>query len=195
MMRLDYRFIEQHVPRGARVLDLGCGDGSLLKELIEKRDVDGIGIEIDETAVQDCISAGVPVYHGDMLEGISMFEEGSFDVVILSRTLQQSLEPARLVSEIIRVGQLGIISFPNFGYWPLRLKFLFSGRMPRDKKFKYSWHDSPNIHLLTVKDFVDYCRGNELQIVDRIFFTPSYYRLPTLAANLFAALAVFVIKK
>jgi len=194
-MRLDYHFIEQHIPEGARVLDLGCGNGALVEKLIQERNVDGIGIEIDEQSVQECINRGVPVYHGDMLEGITMFEEDSFDAVILSRTLQQSLDPGRLISDIMRVGERGIISFPNYGYWPLRLKFLFGGKMPRSQNFPHPWYESPNIHLLTVKDFTNFCSINNLEIIDKIFFSSAYYQLPSLAANLFAALAVFVIKK
>jgi len=193
-VRIDYQFIEKHVPRGARVLDLGCGDGALLEELGQKRDVEGIGIEIDEQSVQQCISRGIPVYHGDMLESCSMFDDKSFDFVILSQTLQQSLDPVRVIEEMLRIGHKCIISFPNFGHWPVRLKLLFTGRMPVTENFPYSWYESPNVNLLTINDFVSFCKERNLKIVDRVFFTTGFYRPPSFAANLLAASAVFVLE-
>lgn len=193
-LRLDYQFIEKHIPRGARVLDLGCGDGRLLEELIRKDDVEGLGIDVDETAAKECISRGVPVYHGDMFEGIQMFSEDSFDCVILSRTLQQSLNPRKIVNEMLRVGQRGIISFPNFGHWSSRLKFCLAGKRPVTGKQDNSWHETPNVHPLTINDFISFCDEEELTILDRVSYTSNFYKLPSLFANLFASYAVFVIR-
>ncbi|GAH85907.1 unnamed protein product, partial [marine sediment metagenome] len=152
--RVDYEYIEAHVPDGTRVLDLGCGDGTLLEHLIREKHVDPFGIEIDERAVQGCISRNVPVYHGDMLEGMAMMADDSFDCIVLSQTLQQTLKPARVLEEMLRIGRKAIISFPNFGHWRVRLKLLLGGKMPVTHVLPYAWHDTPNVHLLTIRDFV-----------------------------------------
>ncbi len=191
--RLDYQFIEEHVPCGARVLDLGCGDGKLLEELIDERQVEGLGIEIDEDMVRQCIARGVPVYHGDMYEATEMFDDGSFDCVILSRTLQQALKPGRLIEEILRIGEKGIISFPNFGRYTSRLRFLFSGRRPCTGDGNWSWYDTPNLHPLTVKDFEEFCREKGLKILGQAYYTKGFFSVPSFMANLLATYAVFVV--
>ena len=194
-VRIDYEYIEGHVPEGARVLDLGCGDGTLLARLQNEKNADAQGIEIDEEAVRSCISRGLPVYHGDMLEGMKMFRDGEFDCVVLSQTLQQALKPASVVEEMLRVGKLGIISFPNFGHWAIRLRLLFAGRAPITRTLPHSWYETPNLRVLTVKDFRAFCDERKLKVVDEMFFTPSAVRLPAFLANLFASIAIFVVKK
>ena len=129
MTRLDYQVIEDHVAPGARVLDVGCGEGDLLKQLMDEKSVDGRGIDIDSEAARKCIARGIPVYNGDMLEGMAMFADDSFDCVILSQTLQQTEKPAVVISEMLRVGRRAIISFPNFGQFSIRLNLLATGRM------------------------------------------------------------------
>ncbi|MCD6415531.1 MAG: methionine biosynthesis protein MetW [Planctomycetes bacterium] len=193
-VRIDYEYIEAHIPQGARVLDLGCGDGALLQRLIRDKGVEARGIEINEQAVRECIRRGVPVYHGDMLEGMSMFRDGSFDCVILSQTLQQALNPAQVAREMLRVGRRSIISYPNFGHWRIRLQLLFGGRAPITKTLPYRWHDTPNLRVLTVKDFRRFCRENGMRIVNSRYFTPAYKPAPAFAANLFAATAVSVLE-
>ncbi len=193
-VRVDYRFIEQHVPPGSRVLDLGCGDGSLLERLIDEQQVDGLGIEHDERAVRNCIGRGVPVYHGDMYEGIKIFDSDAFDCVILSRTLQQALKPGEIVKQMLKVGRRCIISFPNFGHWRNRLKLLLSGRRPLTGEANLSWYNTPDLHPLTVKDFFDFCDNFQLQIIDTAFYTGNYYRIPGFLANLFADHAVLVFR-
>lgn len=193
-VRLDYRMIEEHVEPGAQVLDLGCGDGTLLEQLITERGVKASGIDLDLQQVQKCIARGVPVYHGDMLEGMAMFEDGRFDCVILSQTLQQTLEPHRVVQEMLRVGRRAIISFPNFGHWRVRLQLLLGGRMPVTDVLPYKWHDTPNIRLLTIKDFLDLCKEQNLRVIEKIFVTAKYRRLPALFANVLASMAIFVVE-
>jgi methionine biosynthesis protein MetW len=194
-IRIDYEYIEDHVPDSARVLDLGCGDGTLLARLQREKNADGQGVEIDEEAVRRCVKRGVPVYHGDMLEGMKMFRDGEFDCVILSQTLQQALQPARVVEEMLRVGRLGIISFPNFGHWSIRLRLLLSGRAPITRTLPHSWYETPNLRVLTVKDFRSFCKERNLRIVDTIYFTPSGIRISAWLANLFASIAIFVVEK
>lgn len=186
--------IEEHVEPGAQVLDLGCGDGTLLEQLITERGAKASGIDLDLQQVQKCIARGVPVYHGDMLEGMAMFEDGRFDCVILSQTLQQTLEPHRVVQEMLRVGRRAIISFPNFGHWRVRLQLLLGGRMPVTNVLPYKWHDTPNIRLLTIKDFLDLCKEQNLRVIEKIFVTAKYRHLPALFANLLASMAIFVVE-
>lgn len=193
--RHDYQVIEDHVARGARVLDVGCGDGALLERMIRDKNIDGRGIDVDTEAARRCIARGLPVYNGDMLEGLAMFEDDSFDCVILSQTLQQTAQPAVVVHEMLRVGGRAIISFPNFGVWTVRLSLLIAGRMPVTRTLPYSWYGTPNIHMLTVKDFRAFAKDKGLRIVDEVFLSRSNRRLPAFLANLLATTAIFVVER
>jgi methionine biosynthesis protein MetW len=189
--RLDYELIEGLVPRGSRVLDLGCGDGSLLAQLASEKRCRGSGIEIDEQAVLQCIERGVAVYHGDMLEGMDHYEDGAFDLVILSQTLQQTEDPVRVMREMLRVGGTAIISFPNYGYWRIRLQLLLGGRMPRTNLLPYAWHQTPDVHVCTVNDFRSLCRQLGMRIVRELFVVPGSRQIGAVGANWRAALAIF----
>ena len=193
--RLDYELIQALVPEKARVLDLGCGDGQLLSELIEQKGCTGRGIEINERAVRDCVKRGVPVYHGDMLEGIKFYQDDSFDLVILSQTLQQTGDPVGVIHEMLRVGSRAIISFPNFGYWRTRLQLLFSGRMPHHDLLPYAWYNTPNVHLCTVSDFRELCVQEQLRVGHEIFVAPPSRRLGRALANWRAGLAIFEVEE
>lgn len=193
-VRLDYRLIERYIERGSRVLDLGCGSGELLEVLIREKDVDAIGIDVDPQAAQECVRRGVPHYHGDMMEGMSMFGENSFDVVVLSQTLQQTMEPATVLREMLRVGKKAVISFPNYGYWKVRLQLLLSGKKPVTSLLEHEWHSTPNIHMITIKDFLRSCREWGFQVSDAIYLTAGYSRLPASLANIMAAMAIFVLR-
>jgi methionine biosynthesis protein MetW len=192
--RLDYELIGAMVPAGARVLDLGCGDGQLLAELVEHKGCQGRGIEINEQAVVACIRRGVAVYHGDMLEGMGFYGEHTFDCVVLSQTLQQTSDPVRVIGEMLRVGETAIISFPNFGYWRVRLQLLLSGRMPRNSLLPYAWHNTPNVHLCTVKDFRRLCEEQNLEQIREIFLVPPSRQVGPFLANWRAGLAIFQVR-
>lgn len=193
-LRIDYQLIEEYVEPGSRVLDLGCGDGTLLADLIEQKCVEGCGIDADLDEIQKCVVRGVPAFHGDMLEGMAMYKDGRFDCVILSQTLQQTMEPRRVIEEMLRVGRRAIISFPNFAHWRVRLRLLLSGRMPVTPVLPYTWYDTPNIHLLTILDFRDMCRDLGLRVVGRAYLSASYGRMPGFMADLLASMAIFVVE-
>ena len=165
-VRPDFAAIAAWIPQGASVLDLGCGDGSLLRFLRDTRKVRGYGIEISDANIVACIRNGVNVIQGDLDSGLSGFETLSFDCVILSQTLQATRHTEALVQEILRVGREGIVSFPNFGYWKNRLNIL-RGNMPVSKELPYQWYDTPNVHLCTLHDFEDFCVAQKVQILDR----------------------------
>jgi len=194
-LRLDYQLIEQWIPAGAKVLDLGCGDGQLLEDLMRNKGVIGRGIDILDEEVMNCISRGVPAYHGDMMEGMSFYKDGYFDIVILSQTLQQTLDPPAVLREMLRVGQKAIVSFPNFAHWHVRLQLLFTGRMPRSRLLPYHWYNTPNVHLLTIRDWRVLCRREGYKIDDEIFLTPNYRRIRPILENWRAGIGIFQIRK
>jgi len=152
-MRPDLQLVADLVRPGSRVLDLGCGDGQLLAHLIAERGCGGTGIESDAGGFHACLARGVPVRQADLDEGLPDFRDASYDVVILSQTLQATRRPAFVLRELMRVGRSGIVSFPNFGHWRLRLDLLGRGRMPVSSVLPFSWWETPNIHLCTLRDF------------------------------------------
>lgn len=164
--RPDFAAIAAWIPQGSSVLDLGCGDGSLLRYLRETRDIRGYGVEIDESKIATCIANGVNVIHSDLDAGLADFETDSFDFVILSQTLQATRHTEALMNEIARVGREGIISFPNFGYWKNRLQII-RGHMPVSKILPYEWYDTPNVHLCTLNDFELLCDHLNFHILGR----------------------------
>ena len=191
--RLDYDLIESFVATGARVLDLGCGDGQLLEQLARNKGCNGYGIEIKEDLVLKCVQRGVPVYHGDMSEGMAHYHDGSFDVVILSQTLHQTTDPRQVIREMLRVGETAIISFRNLGHWAARWHLLVRGSMPVNSLQPYSWYDSPNVHLCTVTDFRNLCLQEHLPTVREVFLAPSSRPISGFLANWRAELAIFQI--
>ncbi|MCF6291702.1 MAG: methionine biosynthesis protein MetW [Desulfobacterales bacterium] len=152
-MRFDLQIIASWITPGARVLDLGCGEGDLLDYLRKNKQVTGIGIERSEAGVSQCIARGLSVLQGDINEEVQDFRDNSFDYVILSQTLQQVYTPDQLLVELLRIGRRIIVSFPNFGHYQIRLQLLTSGYTPKSKELPYNWYDTPNIRVLTIKDF------------------------------------------
>ena len=186
--RPDFAAIAAWIPRGASVLDLGCGDGSLLRYLKETRAVRGYGVEINDLDIVSCIVNGINVIQNDLEAGLSDFEDGSFDFVILSQTLQATRHTEALIREILRVGREGIVSFPNFGYWKNRLGVLL-GNMPVSRDLPYQWYNTPNVHLCTLHDFEDFCRNHEVTVLERRVMTGG--REVNLLPNLLGGMAVY----
>lgn len=168
--RPDFAAIAAWMPEGATVLDLGCGDGSLLRYLKETRAVKGYGVEISDSGIVSCIGNGVNVIQNDLDSGLADFESDSFDYVMLSQTLQATRHTEALIQEMLRVGREGIVSFPNFGYWKNRLNVLL-GNMPVSRELPYQWYDTPNVHLCTLHDFETFCADHRVQILERRVMT------------------------
>ena len=167
-MRPDLAAIVHWVPRGARVLDLGCGDGTLLRSLWHEREAPGYGVEIDDAHVLECIRNDVNVLQMDLEDGLSAFRDGSFDSVILSETLQAIHRQEPLLKDMLRVGREAIVSFPNFGYWRARIQIAFAGHMPVSKELPYQWYDTPNVHHCTLVDFEALCEKLRIRILERV---------------------------
>jgi methionine biosynthesis protein MetW len=187
-MRPDQNAIAHWVAPGARVLDLGCGDGSLLRHLWQQREAPGYGVEIDDAAVLDCVANDVNVLQVDLESGLSLFGDRSFDCVILSETLQTIHRTEFLMKEMLRVGSEVIVSFPNFGHWNARLQVAL-GRMPVSSTLPYEWYETPNVHHCTIDDFEDLCRRLGVKILERLVLHGG--QPVTFLPNLLGSLAVY----
>jgi len=166
-MRPDQEIIAQWIEPGSKVLDLGCGDGSLLHHLNSTRNVSSIGLEIDEVNIEKCIRNGVNVIEQNIDHGLSNFQSNSFDTALLAQTLQALSNPHLLIDEMLRISDRGIVTFPNFGNWKSRLYLSLRGRMPVSKFMPHQWYDTPNIHFCTVKDFDALCREQNIRVLER----------------------------
>lgn len=155
LTRVDLLVIADMIKSGSRVLDIGCGDGSLLKFLNETKNVDGRGIELSQKGVNDCVAKGLSVIQGDADTDLFNYPDKSFDYVVLSQTLQATRHPKIVLEQMLRIGKCGVVSFPNFGHWKLRFQLMFTGRMPMTGILSNPWYDTPNIHFCTIRDFVD----------------------------------------
>lgn len=156
--------ITEQVPKNSRVLDLGCASGTLLEKLIKEKSCRAYGIELDFTAIKTCTQKDIPVFQEDILSALKEFPDHAFDIVILSQTLQEIETPVEVLREILRIGKKAIITFPNFAYLPNRIQFLFSGHSPKSKNLPYDWHNTPNIRVITIKDFTKLCREENISI-------------------------------
>jgi len=186
--RPDLAAIAHWVAPGSRVLDLGCGDGALLRYLWNARQAPGYGVEIEDERVLACVANDVNVIQADLESGLSLFADGSFDSVILSQTLQAMRHQEAILREMLRVGREAIVSFPNFGHWSARLQVL-AGRMPVSEALPYEWYDTPNLHHCTVTDFEDLCRRMGIHIRERLVLHEG--RAVTVMPNLLGSLAVY----
>lgn len=192
-MRLDLTLIPQWVKQGAYLLDLGCGDGKLLSLLSKEKQVQGLGVDINEQHITDCIAQGINVIEQDLNKGLSNFQTNSFDTVVMTQALQTLRNPHLVLDEMLRVGREGIITFPNFGHWQCRLFLSIKGRMPVSKFMPYHWYDTPNIHFCTVKDFEALCHEKQISILNRAMIGGKNDKgmLAKLWPNLFAVTAVY----
>jgi methionine biosynthesis protein MetW len=186
--RADYEAIAAWIRPAASVLDLGCGDGLLLRHLRDTRSVRGYGIELEDDKVIACVANGVNVIQGDLERGLAEFDTSSFDYVILSLTLQAVRNTEGIVLDMLRVGREGIVTFPNFGYWRHRLQIL-GGHMPVTVNLPFQWYNTPNVHLCTIGDFEEFCRQHSIRILERLVLNEGK---PVAALpNLLGSLAVY----
>ena len=186
--RQDYAIIANWLKFGCKALDLGCGDGELLRFLQSGMEVRGYGVEKDDNNWLTCMQNGVNVIQMDLEDGLSGFEAQSFDVVILSQTLQAMHNTERIVQEMLRVGREAIVTFPNFGYWRNRFQ-LIAGRMPVSRDIPYQWYDTPNVHLCTIADFDKFCENHNIRVKERLVLT--YGERINFMPNLLGSLAMY----
>lgn len=166
-MRPDLDIIQKWIEPGSRVLDLGCGDGSLLNYLREHKKTIGIGLEIDEAKIDACMAKGIHVIQQDLNKSLQNFESQSFDTVLLTQTLQAVHYPDLLIAEMLRIGKNCIVTFPNFGNWKSRIHLALKGRMPVSEYIPYEWYNTPNIHFCTVRDFDVFCADKHINVITR----------------------------
>lgn len=197
-LHLNYELLLDMVENNSKVLDLGCGDGYLLKLLKDKKNIRGNGIEISQNEVIQCLEKGLSVIQGNIDEGLKQFADKTYDCVILNRTLQSANKPDYVLEEMLRVGKKCIVSFPNFAYWRVRFYYFFKGNMPKSKVLPFEWYDTPNIHLLTIKDFFEFCEKRNIKILDALYTTKARKKKIlqyNIFSNLLAEEAIFVISK
>jgi methionine biosynthesis protein MetW len=196
-MKKEFKVIADLLPNNSRVLDIGCGDGSLMNFLEKEKNIETRGLELDQNNVQECLNKGLTVIQGNAETELNQFPEKSFDYVILSQTLQAFFKPDKVLNELLRVGKSVIVSIPNFGYWKVRTSLLFFGKMPITKNLPNSWYDTPNLHMCTIKDLFNYCADNNINIKKVIGVNENNTSLIKSSnleiKNLFSKLGIFLI--
>jgi methionine biosynthesis protein MetW len=197
--RVDLLLIAEMVTPGTRVLDVGCGDGTLLRLLAEKRGVDGRGIELSQAGVNSCVAQGLAVIQGDADTDLVYYPDLAFDYAILSQTIQATYSPRDVLKQLLRIGRRAVVSFPNFGHWRVRTGLMFGGKMPTTDNLPDRWYDTPNIHLCTIKDFLDLCKDVGAK-VERAHALNAYgskmgVSMPLFMQNLFGEQAVFLLSR
>nr|WP_315041910.1 methionine biosynthesis protein MetW [uncultured Moraxella sp.] len=201
-MRIDHQLAEQWINPNSKVLDLGCGDGSLLHHLTHNRNIFGYGIELDQDKINDCIAKGVNVIEQDLNDGLARFADNSFDVVVMARALQAVKNPETLLLDMLRVGREVIVTFPNFAHWQNRIHLGIKGMMPMSEALPHAWYNTPNIHLCTFKDFEKLCKDNDIKILERFAvqesekpFNAIFAHLVRKNPNLLADVAIYRVTK
>ncbi|MEQ8196297.1 MAG: methionine biosynthesis protein MetW [Rhodospirillales bacterium] len=198
-IRVDLQIIADMIEPDTRLLDVGCGNGVLLDYLVHFKQVDGRGIELSTAGVQSCVSAGLSVIQGDADTDLEAYPDAAFDYVVLSQTLQTVTSPRIVLEHMLRIGKRAIVSFPNFAYWRLRLHLALHGQMPVSDSLPYHWYDTPNIHLCTIRDFLDLCHELGVTVERSIALNREgnvrRIRSSPFLANLLGVQAVFMLKK
>ena len=198
-MKQEFKVISDLINKNSHVLDVGCGDGVLMEFLVKEKKVNIRGIEISKSKVQNCIAKGLTIIEGNAEEDLIQFPDKSFEYVILSQTLQAFINPEKVINELLRIGKQAIVTIPNFGYWKIRLHLLFKGTMPKTKTLPDEWYDTPNIHLCTIKDFVNFSKDKNFRLSKSIalknnqlsFITNSNLSIKNLTSNL----GIFLIER
>tara|TARA_Y100000590_G_scaffold124559_1_gene142548 strand:- start:777 stop:1373 length:597 start_codon:yes stop_codon:yes gene_type:complete len=198
-MKKEFKIISDLIVKNARVLDVGCGDGELMSFIYKNITQDVRGIEISKTNVQKCISKGLTVIEGNAEKDLFQFPDSSFDFVILGQTLQAFLKPEKVLDELLRVGKKAIVTIPNFGHWKVRLNLLFKGTMPVTKSLPHQWHNTPNLHMCTIKDFFDLCNNKNIKFIKSLALNEEKLLNVSKAnlgkRNLFSEIGIFLIEK
>ena len=197
-MKKEFEAISKIIESNKRVLDVGCGDGTLMEYLKEKQKNDVRGLEPQKNLVQKCIAKGLPVIEGDAEKELSQFPEKSFDYVVLSQTLQAFFNPEKVLDQLLRIGKQTIVTIPNFGHWKVRLHLLFKGTMPITKNLPNEWYNTPNLHMCTIQDFVNFCKKKNIKIDKSMCLTNEKISEITIRnmsyKNIFSQLGIFLIE-
>ena len=198
-MKKEFKIISDLILKNSRVLDVGCGDGELMSFLYKNITKDVRGIEISKQNVQKCISKGLTVIEGDAEKDLIQFPDSSFDIVILGQTLQAFLSPEKVLNELLRVGKKAIVTIPNFGHWKVRLNLLFKGTMPVTESLPHQWHNTPNLHMCTIKDFSNFCDNKKIKFIKSLALNGEKLLNISKAnlgkRNLFSEIGIFLIEK
>ena len=195
-MKKEFKVIAELLPNNTRVLDVGCGDGSLMNFLKEEKNIEVRGLELNQENVQQCIHKGLPVIQGNAETELHQFPDQSFDYVVLSQTLQAFYEPEEVLKNLLKIGKSVIVSIPNFGYWKVRKDLMFKGKMPKNDILPYEWFDTPNIHLCSCKDFQIFCKNNNIIIEKFMCLSEKGIEMKTnYFSNLLAYQVIFCVSK
>ncbi len=196
-LKPNYNIVAGLITPNSSVLDLGCGEGDLLKELVDGKNVNGLGIEINQNSAIKALEKGLQIIQGNIDEGLNDFEDKQWDFVVLNQTLQSTIKPDFVIDEMLRIGKKVIVSFPNFAYWKVRFYLFFRGKMPKSEFLPFEWYNTPNIHLLTINDFFEFCQKRDIKIEKAIYCTNAKKRKSIFRtiANFFSEEGIFLISK